>query len=153
MLSSGFETPLHLKRKPSRLLAGYLLCGHVFVLLAFIQALAIPVALHVVLWLLWAASIVYHLFRYWPYSYDTHAYWVWQAGGDWLRHESTETTVMHLKNVVQTPWFILVTLHAENASQRCLYFVDQLDAPTWRRLRVRLDSSQAVEACNSGERR
>ena len=86
MLSNGFATPLHLKRKPSRLLAGYLLCIHALAMLALIQALAIPVAVHCALWLLWGASLVYHLFRYWPYSYDSHSFWIWQAGGDWLRH-------------------------------------------------------------------
>lgn len=151
MLFNGFETPLHLKRKPSRMLAGYLLGGHMLALLALSHALAVPFVLHLGLWLLWGASLVYHGYRYWPRSYDSQAWWVWQARSDWVYNSAPAPALMQLHNAVVTAWFILVTLRNAQTTRRCLYFADQLEADTWRRLRVRLGDVQAKDICGSGD--
>jgi len=122
------------------------------VLVALARPLAIPFAVHILCWLLWGLSIVYHVYRYWPHSYDTQQYWVWQVNGDWVNNTEPAHTVMQLKHAIVTAWFILVRLRSEHATRHCIFFADQLDADTWRRLRVRLGGCQANVTCSSGAR-
>lgn len=145
MLSNGFDKPLYLRRKPSTQLAIFLFVVHILALLSLARALAIPLPVHVILWLLWGASVFYYTCRYWPRSYDKGQYWIWQANGDWVINTEPVHTVMSLRNTVITAWFILVKLYDKHGTRHCIYFADQLDADTWRRLRVRLGCSQAKE--------
>ena len=152
MLSNGFDKPLYLRRKPSLQLAVFLFVVHVLALLALTHALAVPLHLHIILWLVWAASAIYYAAYYWPRSYDKGPYWVWQANGAWVFDSEPVHTVMSLRHSVITAWFVLVKLYDSHGTRHCLYFADQLEADTWRRVRVRRGCAQAKETCSPGER-
>lgn len=138
MLSNGFDRPLHLRRKTSRLLAAYLVTVHGLALSALLQPLALTLALHIVLYVGLFASAIYHIV-YFVRQHDEHGYWVWMSGGVW-RYTAEERVLSLITNkTVQTPWFVLVTLvDNERRKVRLLIIRDQVDTDTFRRLRVRL---------------
>ena len=139
MLSNGFDKPLHLTRKPSRLLAAYLVLLHVLVLLALLQPLALASWVQAGLWLIWIFSAGYHRYQYRRQSDVHYDDWVWQTGGTFVRgQESACYTVVAAKSLC-TPWFVRLTLAGmDGRQQRLLVVRDQLDVDTFRRLRVRL---------------
>lgn len=139
MLSNGFARPLHLRRKPSRLLAGYLLSLHVLAVLALLQPLNIATATHLLLYGVLLGSAGFHVAYFRRQRDQASAYWVWQAGGAWLRTDKEQPFSLVRGRVVQTPWFVTLTLVAPaQPRQRLLIVRDQVDADTYRRLRVRL---------------
>ena len=138
MLSNGFDKPLHLKRKPSRLLAAYLVCLHALALLALLQPLALSILVTAALWGSLLASAGYHVRYFRRQCDDETTYWVWQASGTWLRGGKEQVYTLVSAKSVNTPWFVIVTLSNLTQQQRLLVLCDQLDADTFRRLRVRL---------------
>jgi hypothetical protein len=152
MLSNGFDKPLHLNRKPSRLFAGYLVLLHALALLALLQPLALSALAKGGLWSLLICSVGYHL-RYFLQQCDVHnAYWVWQSGGAWLRDIEEHCYTVVTSRSVNTPWFVVVTLACvDQPAQRILVLRDQLDPDTFRRLRVRLKLAYDEVAASSDD--
>ena len=139
MLSNGFDKPLHLNRKPSRLFAVYLVLLHALALLALLQPLALSNLALGGLWSLLIYSVGYHLHNFRQQCDMHNAYWVWQSGGAWLRDIEEHSYTVVTARSVNTPWFVLVTLACVGQpAQRILILRDQLDSDTFRRLRVRL---------------
>jgi hypothetical protein len=152
MLSNGFARPLHLKRKPSRLLAGYLVILHVLAAVALLQPLALSVYTHAVLWLVLLSSAGYHVRYYWRQRDGDDVYWIWQAGGAWLHGDDEQLLALVSSKSVATPWFVRVTLAGLDRKQQHLLIVrDQLDADSFRRLRVRLKLDHDEAAASSEE--
>ncbi|MEJ2362746.1 MAG: hypothetical protein P8Z75_15275 [Gammaproteobacteria bacterium] len=147
MLFNGFARPLRLKRNRSRLLAAYLVIAHVLAFVALSQPLAIGAVWQVLLYLAWLCSAILN-WRYYRHQHDDHGqYWIWQTSGDWLRTGEARLYSLNLSRSLQTPWFVTVTLSAAGIkNQRLLIFRDQLDADTFRRLRVRLKLAHDVTA-------
>lgn len=139
MLSNGFARPLHLRRKASRLLVSYLVGLHVLALLALLQALNISTGTHMLLYGVVLGSAVLQAAYLRRQLDQESAYWVWQVGGAWLRTDSDRLFHLVSGRSVQTPWFVTLTLAAQGQPrQRLLIVRDQVDADTYRRLRVRL---------------
>lgn len=143
MLFNGFARPLRLKRKPSPLLGLYLVCLHGLALFALCQPLAIPLVAHVVLLIVWLASVVYHAFYYRRQHDDEPSAWVWQSGGSWLRGRAAQAYSLIIRRSLQTPWFVMLCLAAPGRKPVYLLILyDQIDADSFRRLRVRLKCYQ-----------
>jgi len=139
MLSNGFATPLHLKRKPSRLLASYLLLVHLLALLALIQALAVPPLLRLTAFGLVLLSVVYQSRRYRRQQDVASGYWICYADGSWRYSGEEANYVLRAAGCVNTPWFVVLTFSGAGGEQRRLLLLcDQIDADSFRRLRVRL---------------
>jgi hypothetical protein len=139
MLSNGFDKPLLLKRKTSHLLIFYLVGIHVLALLALLQPIALPPAAMLVLWFILLTSVGVHA-RYIRRQRDnTDNYWVWQTNGMWQRVNADQTYLLVPSKSVSTPWFVAATLTTPaREKQRLLLVCDQLDADSFRRLRVRM---------------
>jgi hypothetical protein len=138
MLSNGFDKSLHLKRKTSRVLAVYLVLIHGLVLIALVQPLAIALLIQAMLYAGLFASIAYHVV-YFRRQSDGQYYWVWHSGGVWQHGLEGQVFRLLSARCIQTPWFVLVTLiNIENQRRQILIVRDQVDADTFRRLRVRL---------------
>jgi thiamine transporter ThiT len=139
MLSNGFDKPLLLTRKPSRLLAAYLALLHTLGVLALLQALAIPTFGQVGLWILLTLSAGFHA-RYHRRQCDhSNTGWVWQASGAFVRGNDDAIYSLITNKSVCTPWFVILTVTGvEQRPRRLLFIRDQLDVDTFRRLRVRL---------------
>lgn len=151
MLSSGFSKPLLLKRKPSRLLAVFLLVMHGLALVALLLPLALTAVVYAALYLGWVASAFFHLI-YYQRQQDNEAYWVWESSGTWRYGDSQQAFQVVQAKTVQTPWFVTITLrNAEGQQQLLLILHDQLDADSFRRLRVRLKLHQEEAAASSEE--
>jgi len=138
MLSNGFARPLRLKRKPSRLLATFLVAIHTMALIALLQPLAVNAIVHTALFASLLLSAIYHVmhFRRQCVGQDD---WVWQASGIWQRGDADQPYTLVLAKSLQTPWFVTLTLaDLEQRQQRLLVMRDQLDADSFRRLRVRV---------------
>jgi len=152
MLLNGFETPLHLKRKPSRLFLLCIVFLHFIAGFSLLQPLAVPNTIHGILWIMLCASAVYHVYYYQQKSHDSDSFWLWQAGVDWLQQTDDESRYQPvLTKTVSSHWFVLLTLCNENAKQqRLLILRDQLSPDCFRRLRVRLKMYHE-DAANSKE--
>jgi hypothetical protein len=151
MLSSGFSRPLPLKRKPSRLFAVFLLVMHGLALAALLLPLALTDVVHTALFVGLMASAFFHL-AYYQRQQDNEAYWVWDANGSWRYGDNHQAFQVVLTKTVQTPWFVTIALrNAERQQQLLLILGDQLDADSFRRLRVRLKLHQEEAATSSGE--
>lgn len=138
MLSNGFDKPLHLRRKPSKLLAVYLIVLHGLALIVLLQSLAITLLIHTILSACLLASVAYHVF-YFRRQSDDRDYWIWQAGGVWRHGADEQSYRLFSADTVQTAWFVLLTvINLENRKRTLLFVRDQVDADTFRRLRVRL---------------
>jgi len=141
MLSNGFARPLHLRRKASLVLAGFLIVLHVLALIALLQPLAITALVHDLLYPSVVCSVVYHAVFY-RHQIDKAHYWIWHAGGSWQYSDNERLFSLVLPRSVQTPWFVALTLTDTRQRQRLLIVRDQLDADTFRRLRVRVKLHQ-----------
>ena len=150
MLSNGFARPLHLKRKTSRLLAAFLVNMHVLALLALLQPLALNSILQVLLFGVLLFSGIYHAVLFRRQSDGQH-FWTWQAGGAWRYGEVDQAYALVSSSTVQTPWFVTLTLSNRQQQRRLLVVRDQLDADTFRRLRVRVKLAHEDAAANSEE--
>lgn len=140
MLFNGFAEPLRLKRKSSRLLGVYLLGLHGLALLVLCLPLAISYGLHLVLYFLLLMSAIYYVFYYSQQHDNDITTWVWQKGGGWIRNQSTSVVYsLRLRRSLQTPWFVMISLSAQGYKpEHLLILYDQVDADSFRRLRVRL---------------
>ena len=109
MLSNGFARPLRLKRKPSRLLATFLVAIHTMALIALLQPLAVNAIVHTALFASLLLSAIYHVmhFRRQCVGQDD---WVWQASGIWQRGDADQPYTLVLAKSLQTPWFVTLTL-------------------------------------------
>jgi len=137
MLSNGFARPLCLQRKRSLLLASYLIVIHLLGLIALFQPMQISSFVLGLVLVLLAISAAYH-FRYYRLQCDDALYWIWHANASWQYGEPTQTWQLALSKSVQTPWFVTLTLVSPQQQRRVLIVRDQVDADTFRRLRVRL---------------
>lgn len=140
MLSNGFANTIYLARRPSRLLAAYLILIHLLAFLALLSPLAVPVWLHAIGFCAILISIGYYLRQY-LHQVDTgSAHWNWNSDGNW-RHGAAEGVFnLQAESSVNTPWFVVVSLRGTDGEdrRRLLIIRDQLDADDFRRLRVRL---------------
>jgi len=151
MLSNGFDKPLHLRRKSSRLLAAYLVVVHGLALIALLQSLAVTQLTHAMLYTCLLASLACHAV-YFRRRADGKNYWVWHPGGVWRQGLEERAFRLLAAESIQTPWFALVTLiNVEQQRRRLLIVRDQLDADTFRRLRVRLRLHHDEAALSSDE--
>ncbi len=150
MLSNGFARPLRLKRKPSLILAGFLITVHVMGLIALLQPLAVNT---LALYLLYASlmfSAVYHV-AFFRRQIDDQECWIWSADGTWHFGNTERRFSLVLSKSVQTPWFVTLTLADSDKQLRVLIVRDQLDADTFRRLRVRVKLYQEDTAASREE--
>lgn len=139
MLLNGFDTPLHLRRKPSRVLLAYLIVIHLLAALALLSPIAVQGIAYFTLWLLLVVSIGYHFNYYQTNSHDDTGYWIWQTDSTWVRATGDANACrLTPARTVSTPWFVLVTLRGPAQQQRLLIVYDQVAPDTYRRLRVRL---------------
>jgi len=140
MLSNGFASTIRLKRRPSRLLAAYLILVHLLALFALLSPLAVAAWLRTVGFGVVMLSIGYHS-RLYPRLADTStAHWTWNPDGYWRHAAQQGVFILQTSACVNTSWFVVVILNGPNGKdrRRLLLIRDQLDADAFRRLRVRL---------------
>jgi len=151
MLSNGFAGPLRLQRKPSKLLAGYLIVLHLLGLMALLSPMMMPGVVQGVLLGLLTLSAMYHV-RYYRQQHDaTSAFWVWLDSGVWRHGDESRTYQLVVSKSVQTPWFVSLTLVNDQQQRRLLFVRDQLAADTFRHLRVRFKLHHEVTASGRDE--
>jgi len=151
MLSNGFAGPLRLQRKPSKLLASYLIVLHLLGLIALLLPIAMSGAWQGVLLGLLTLSAVYHVHYYRQQRDDTSSYWVWLDSGNWRYGDENRTYQLVVSKSVQTPWFVALTLTDTQQQRRLLFVRDQLAADTFRHLRVRFKLHHEVTASGRDE--
>lgn len=140
MLSNGFDKPLHLRRKPSRLLLIYIVALHLLAGFSLLQPINLAGFAFSILWLCLIVSAGFHVWYYQRQSRDSTTYWIWQASGAWVRAaDEDQLYILDTSKSVSTPWFVMVMLRNTNRQYiRNLIVSDQLDADMFRRLRARL---------------
>jgi len=139
MSSNAFNKPLRLARKPSRLLATYLVLLY---LLAFVATglAGIPLLFKFGSALLLLIGGFTHYHWYQLHSHDAKTFWVWQSDANWIEDIAGRLQSWSLQpGYVITPWFIMLVLgNAAGKKRRLLLIRDQTDRDTFRRLSVRL---------------
>jgi hypothetical protein len=140
MLSNGFANTICLRRRPSRLLAAYLIVIHLLALTALLQPLAVPAWFGAIGFGAVLISIGYHSRLYLRLADSANAYWIWNSDGYWRHGALQGVFSLQEPGSVNTPWFVVLILSGPDGKsrRRLLLIRDQLDADDFRRLRVRL---------------
>ena len=149
MLSNGFEIPIRLDAVPSRLYFYFILLVHALAMIAMLYPSSINSLLRGLMAIGVIISCIYHL------TIQLRAdrwVWIWQQSGLWLGEQDGFQVAWRLHHTFsETYWFIAIRLVNDlNQKQDLLLLRDQLDADSFRRLRVRLRFAQ-VDATRPGE--
>lgn len=144
MLSNGFDAPLRLKLKPSRRLIQFQMLVHVLAIIAISFPSSVPLAIKLILYV----YVVYSAVRIqYEYKSARSESFVWQKSTQWLEDiDGKETFWSCQSGNLVLPWFVVVNLVSENQKRRLLIVKDQCDAPSFRRLRVKLKYFQGEAA-------
>ena len=138
MLSNGFEVPLHLQLKKSKLYLGFLIGNHMLALLAISLPSSIPVLIKVVI----AIAVFVHAViqtRKYSQSFVQPPIWVWQKSGIWFELSRNDEAIWLCgTHHLITSWFVIVDLYNDENKHSLLIFKDQCSVDSFRRLRVRL---------------
>ena len=144
MLSNGFDTPLRLELKTSKILISFQLLVHLLAIVAISFPSSVPIFIKFVLFVFVAVSAVM-LQRKYRYRLHHVELFVWQKNSLWIESGGDKQQVWECQpgNLV-TPWFVVVRLCSENKKLSLLIVKDQCDAQSFRRLRVKLKYFQRV---------
>ena len=152
MLSNGFETPLHLKLKPSRTLFNIRVVAHMLALMAISLPLSIPFAFKLALYIFVLVSLmltVKHRLK----TKDSTRVFRWRETHHWIESKSASASASDMvwrcqRGAIITPWFIIVKLQLGSNRQSLFIDAEQCTKQLYRRLSVRLKylSSPTQEA-------
>jgi len=149
MLSNGFATPIRLEPIPSKLYRHFILFTHALAVLALLHPSSMTLLLRIPLILGVFASTIFHIRK--CTRADPGA-WIWQQSGEWKStRDNFESDWVVQRIFSLTRYFVALRLvNATGQREYILWFRDQFDAGSFRRLRVRLQFYQ-VEATRPGE--
>ena len=146
MLSNGFDVPLRLKLRPSKLLFQFQVLMHGLALLA----LMLPSSLLFEIKFMLVVILIIHLAfvtRRYRQQLNSNEQLIWQKGDLWISLIADSVTSWNcLSNTLVKAWFVIVNLSNENGNRTLLIVKDQCDALTFRRLKVRLKYFQGEAA-------
>jgi hypothetical protein len=149
MLSNGFATPIRLEPIPSRLFRNFILIIHTLAVIALLHPSSIVLWLKISLIFGVFASGIFH-FR--KCTGTSRAVWVWQQSGQWKSAQDNFESNWTVQRIFSlTRYFVALRLiNATGQREDVLWFRDQFNAGSFRRLCVRLKFYQ-VEATRPGE--
>jgi hypothetical protein len=149
MLSNGFATPIRLKPVPSRCLRNFMLFTHALAVIALLHPSSLELWLRIALILGVFVSGIFH-FR--KVMRAGCAEWVWLRSGEWQSARDNFKSNWRVQRIFSlTRYFVALRLITPTGQREdVLWFRDQFDAESFRRLRVRLQFYQ-VEATRPGE--
>ncbi|MGD8783024.1 MAG: hypothetical protein PVG75_01240 [Thioalkalispiraceae bacterium] len=136
MLSNGFDMPLRLKLKSSRLFLRFQAFLHLLAVIAIYLPSSIPLFIKAI----FMAYVIFSAYKALRTFLDKQREsFVWLKEGDWLSQSSDgDRSWQPATGNLVTAWFVVVNLKAGRDSRQLLIFNDQIDTETFRRLKVRL---------------
>ena len=138
MLSNGFETPLLLKLKSSRMLFIVRLAAHGLALLAISLPLNIYFVFKLLLYFIVLTSLLITILNKIK-TKDRQRIFRWRDTHDWIESKNTGDVVwVCQRGAIITAWFVIVTLQRGKKRQSIFISADQCSKPLFRRLSVRL---------------
>lgn len=150
MLSNGFDAPLHLRLKASKVLIRFQLSVHMLAIFALGLPSNIPLAVKVFLFVFVIVSAVI-MQRNYRHRIPRDELFVWQKKALWVEYlDGGETCWLCRPGNLVTPWFVVVRLCRKEQKRSLLIFWDQCDAQLFRRLRVKLKYFQGEVAMPTG---
>ena len=150
MLLNGFNRPLHLDLKVSRLILYYLCLVHVLALLSIVLA-ALPVFYTSLLLTVVTFSMLLHLRKYKHQTHGIPDKWIYPSQSEWLEVLPNKTKRWkQIKAYQVTGLFSVVVLNnlANNHRKHLLLVHDQIEKATFRRLQVILSARQRYATVN-----
>ena len=144
MLSNGFDAPLRLELKTSKILISFQLLVHLLAIIAISFPSDVPTVIKFVLYASVIVSAVMFQRNYRD-SMSRAELFVWQKNSLWIESDNDKQQVWQCRpgNLV-TPWFVVVRLYSEKKKRSLLIVKDQCDVQSFRRLRVKLKYFQGV---------
>lgn len=134
----GFNKPLLLQRSDSHYALVYLLIAHACALLAII-VLQIAWYWQICALLAWCAHLGYALHHYQHQAHLASGHtWIWFKHDIWHEQAHQRRSWEMVKIEYLCAWLVIVRLQRKGRQCRWVCWCDQLDATTFRRLRVRL---------------
>jgi hypothetical protein len=123
--------------------------SHALAVIALLHPSSIPIWLRLVIIIGVVMSGIYHLRRRAEFH---RGIWIWQHTGEWKNERDKFESNWRLQRIFSlTRCFVALRLvNNEGLREDVLWFCDQFDAQSFRRLRVRLQFYQ-VEATSPGE--
>ena len=149
MLSNGFETHIRVDPVSSKLYLYFVFVTHALAIFALIYPSSLPVWLRSITGVCVIMSGIYHARSE---THSKHWRWIWQRSGEWKTQQDNYQYPWRIQRIFSlTKWFVAIRLSDDlGRRENLLLFCDQLDAQSFRRLRVRLQYAQ-VDAANPGE--
>ena len=150
MLSNGFDVPLRLTLKASKILIRFQLSVHLLAIVALGLPSNIPLVVRIFFFIFVIASAAIMQRKY-RHRKSCDELFVWQKKALWVEYlAGKEICWLCQPGNLVTPWFVVVRLC--NKEQKCplLIFWDQCDAQSFRRLRVKLKYFQGEVAMPTG---
>ncbi len=142
MLSNGFDTTLHLKLRPSKILFAIRLFAHLLALLAISLPLNLYIEYKVGLYVFVILSLVFVVFKY-INTQNRQRIFSWRNANEWVERAGDgdgdgDVVWICVSHTMKTPWFIIVLLKNDKRKDSIFIGADQCDRETYRRLYVRL---------------
>jgi hypothetical protein len=144
MLLNGFNRPLRLTLKPSRLLFYHLYFVHSLAILAIVFA-ALPDFYSAVLLLAVVLSILLQIKKHRQQSASIIEKWVYPGHGEWLQVLANHTVRWQQVKAYQLPGIFSVVVlcnKINNRHKHLLLVYDQMEKGMFRRLQVILSSRE-----------